>query len=122
MHKTEPIRNPTVAKEKFVANLNLDQLRPIFPLKLMTTLALDESTLGDTVREVAGQMGIGVRPDPEPERGLLRRSTMVGGARASVGTTSVVTASAVTTAKVAAEGPGLLPEARPVLQVLLLAG
>ncbi|MDQ1472023.1 MAG: hypothetical protein QOJ99_3503, partial [Bryobacterales bacterium] len=68
------VANPTIPKDRFVANINLDQLRPIFPLKLLTTLALDESTLGDTVKAVAAEMEVRIRPDPEPERGLLRRS------------------------------------------------
>src|SRR5262249_51197187 len=59
---------------KMVANVNLDILRPIFPLKLLTTIALDDSSLGDSVRTVAERMGIRVQADPEPERGLLRRS------------------------------------------------
>lgn len=66
--------HPTVPKEKMVADLNLDQLRPIFPLKILTMLALDESTLGDSARKVAEPMGITIRPDLEPERNLLRRS------------------------------------------------
>jgi len=66
--------HPTVPKEQMVANINLDQLRPIFPLKTLTMLAIDESTLGDTVKQVAAPMGIRIQPDPEPERGLLRRS------------------------------------------------
>ena len=66
--------HPTVPKERMAANVNLDQLRPIFPLKTLTTLAVDESTVGDTVRQVAGTMGIRIQPDPEPERNLLRRS------------------------------------------------
>ena len=57
-----------------MAVLNLDQLRPLYPLKILTTLALDDSTLGQTVRDVAGPMGISVRGDLEPDRNLLRRS------------------------------------------------
>lgn len=57
-----------------MAVLNLDQLRPLYPLKILTTLALEDSTLGQTVRDVAGPMGITVRADLEPERGLLRRT------------------------------------------------
>jgi Zn-dependent M28 family amino/carboxypeptidase len=68
------VAHPTLPKESFVANINLDQLRPIFPLKILTTLAVDDSTLGDTVRQVAGTMDIRIQPDPEPERNLLRRS------------------------------------------------
>ncbi|MBY0506578.1 MAG: M20/M25/M40 family metallo-hydrolase [Bryobacteraceae bacterium] len=66
--------HPTVAKEKLVANLNLDYLRPIFPLRLLTVLALDQSTLGDDARRVARGMGLRVQADQEPERGLYRRS------------------------------------------------
>lgn len=66
--------HPTVPVEKMVADINLDQLRPIFPLRTLTTLALDDSTLGDTVKSVAAAMGIRIQPDPEPERNLLRRS------------------------------------------------
>jgi Zn-dependent M28 family amino/carboxypeptidase len=66
--------HPTIAKEKMVADINLDQLRAIFPLKILTMLAIDESTLGDTVKKVAEPMGIRIQPDPEPERNLLRRS------------------------------------------------
>lgn len=68
------VQHLTVPKESLVANINLDQLRPIFPLKLLTTLALDESTLGDTVKQVASSMDIRIQPDPEPGRNLLRRS------------------------------------------------
>jgi Zn-dependent M28 family amino/carboxypeptidase len=68
------VAHPTLKKEQFVANVNLDQLRPIFPLKTLTTLAVDESTLGDTVRQVAATMGIRIQPDLEPERRLLTRS------------------------------------------------
>ncbi|HUB83274.1 MAG TPA: M28 family peptidase [Bryobacteraceae bacterium] len=64
----------TIAKDKLVADINLDQLRPIFPLKILTCLALDESTLGLSVRRVADAMDIRIQPDPEPERRLLQRS------------------------------------------------
>jgi len=67
-------QHPTIAKESIVADVNLDQVRPLFPLKTLTTVALDQSTLGDTVRQVAGTMGIRIQPDPEPARNLLRRA------------------------------------------------
>lgn len=66
--------HPTIPKEQLIADINLDQLRPIFPLRTLTTLALDQSTLGDTVKSVAKTMDIRVQPDPEPQRNLLRRS------------------------------------------------
>jgi len=68
------VAHPTVPKERLAANVNLDQLRPIFPLKTLTALAVDESTLGDTARRVAASMDIRIQPDPEPGRNLLRRS------------------------------------------------
>ena len=66
--------HPTIPKDELVADINLDQLRPIFPLKTLTTLALDQSTLGDTVKQVASSMHINIQADPEPQRNLLRRS------------------------------------------------
>ena len=68
------VDHPTVARERLVADINLDQLRPLFPLKMLTALAIDDTTLGDTARAVGAGMGIALRADPEPERGLLRRA------------------------------------------------
>ncbi len=66
--------HPTSAAPTPVAVLNLDQLRPLYPLQILTTLALDDSTLGQTVRDIAEPMGLEVRADLEPERNLLRRT------------------------------------------------
>ena len=68
------IAHPTVPKNTIAADINLDQLRPIFPLQLLTVHALTETSLGDDAREVAEVMGIQVQADPEPERNLLRRA------------------------------------------------
>jgi Peptidase family M28 len=64
----------TVPRDRLVADINLDQLRPLFPLHTLTMHAVDESTLGDTARQVAGPMGITIQADPEPLRNLVRRS------------------------------------------------
>ena len=64
----------TVPKNQLVADLNLDQLRPIFPLSTLTVLALGQSSLGQTAEAVASKFDIHIQPDPEPERNLLRRS------------------------------------------------
>jgi hypothetical protein len=64
----------TVPRERLVANVNLDQLRPVFPLHTLTMHAVDESTLGDTAQQVAGAMNIRIQADPEPLRNLMRRS------------------------------------------------
>jgi Zn-dependent M28 family amino/carboxypeptidase len=68
------VARPTVPLKAIVADINLDQIRPIFPLDLLTVHALTDSTLGDDVREVAGRQKIAVRVDPEPERNLLTRA------------------------------------------------
>jgi Zn-dependent M28 family amino/carboxypeptidase len=64
----------TVPREQLAADINLDQLRPIFPLKILTMLAINDSSLGNTATQMARQMGIRLQTDPEPERNLLRRS------------------------------------------------
>ena len=64
----------TVPKDKIVADLNLDQLRPIFPLKILTMEGIDDSTIGETAKGVAATFGIELRPDHETERRLFSRS------------------------------------------------
>jgi hypothetical protein len=68
------VDHPTVPKAAIVADINLDQLRPLFPLEILTELAVDDTTLGRTAREVAATMAIRIQKDPEPERGLLQRA------------------------------------------------
>ncbi len=64
----------TVPKADLAAVINLDQLRPLFPLKIMTMHAIDDTTLAGNVRKVAAGMGIEIRPDLEPERNLNQRT------------------------------------------------
>ena len=68
------VSHPPVPLSSIAGDINLDQLRPIFPLKILTVHAKDDTTLGDDAAEVAASMGIRVQNDPEPERNLLRRS------------------------------------------------
>ena len=75
---------------RIAADINLDQLRPIFPLDLLTVHALDDTTLGDDVRAVAGAMNIEVQHDPEPERNLLRRSDQWNFLKAGIPATAFV--------------------------------
>ncbi len=67
-------KHPTVPVEELAADINLDQLRPLFPLKILTAEAVNDTTLGATAREVGKGMGIEIREDREPERQLLRRA------------------------------------------------
>jgi len=66
--------HPTVAPKSIVADVNVDMFLPIVPLKLLTVLGLDDSDLGDRVREIAQSLGVKVQPDPEPLRNLFIRS------------------------------------------------
>jgi Zn-dependent M28 family amino/carboxypeptidase len=68
------VEHPTVPAAQLAADVNLDQLRPLFPLKILTAEALDDTTLGATARAVAAPMHIEIRPDAEPERNLLARA------------------------------------------------
>jgi Zn-dependent M28 family amino/carboxypeptidase len=68
------VDHPTVPAEQLAADVNLDQLRPLFPLNILTAEALSDTTLGQTARAVAGPLHIEIRPDTEPERNLLRRA------------------------------------------------
>ncbi|MDP3492900.1 MAG: M28 family peptidase [Hyphomonadaceae bacterium] len=64
----------TVPKENLAAVINLDQLRPLFPLKILTMHAIDDTTLAANVQKVAAGMGIEIRRDMEPERNLNQRT------------------------------------------------
>ncbi|HEX4273925.1 MAG TPA: M28 family metallopeptidase [Bryobacteraceae bacterium] len=66
--------NPTVPAKSMVADINVDEFLPLFPLKILTVYGLDESTLGDNIRAVAGQMGVRIQPDLEPARNVFIRS------------------------------------------------
>jgi Peptidase family M28/PA domain len=80
----------TVPKEKIAAVVNLDQLRPLFPLKALTMHAIDETTLATNVRRVASAMNIEIRPDLEPERNLNQRTDHWPFLRASIPATNFV--------------------------------
>ena len=71
-HPTVPAAQ--VSASSIVADLNLDQLRPIFPLKILTMEGIADSTIGDTAKGVAATYGIELRPDHELERNLFRRA------------------------------------------------
>ena len=68
------VDHPTLPLSRIAGYINLDQLRPIFPLTLLTVHARSDATLGDDAAAVASAQGIRVQDDPEPERNLLNRS------------------------------------------------
>lgn len=65
---------PTVPLKNIVADINMDMYLPLFPLKSLAVMGLEESTLGADIRAVGARAGIIVWPDPEPQRNLFIRS------------------------------------------------
>lgn len=65
---------PTVPKASIVADMNFDMALPIFPLKSVTALGADESSLGAVAAAVGRSMGLPVVPDPFPDRNSFVRS------------------------------------------------
>ncbi len=67
-------RRPTVPAASIVANITVDLVLPIVPLKHLVIHGVNESDLGDWARIVARESGIEVLPDPEPQRNRFIRS------------------------------------------------
>ncbi len=66
--------HPPVPRASIVANVNTDMFLPLFPLKTLMVLGLDESDLGEDIRATAAALGLGVQADPEPQRNRFVRS------------------------------------------------
>jgi Zn-dependent M28 family amino/carboxypeptidase len=66
--------HPTLPRHTIVANINMDMFLPLFPMKSLMVLGLDESDLGADVRAVAASMNLAVQADPEPGRNRFTRS------------------------------------------------
>jgi Zn-dependent M28 family amino/carboxypeptidase len=66
-------RRPSV-EGPIVADLNLDMMLPIFPLRSVIALGADESSLGADARAVGAAMGLPIVPDPNPERNSFIRA------------------------------------------------
>ena len=78
------LAHPTVPASAIVADVNSDMFLPLFPLKTLMVLGLDESDLGTDIRAVAGTLGLGVQADPEPERNRFIRSDQYSFIRAGI--------------------------------------
>jgi Zn-dependent M28 family amino/carboxypeptidase len=66
--------HPTVDRRKLAANINMDMYLPLWPLKAVTMLGIEESTLAAPARAAAAERGLAVIPDPEPDRNRFIRS------------------------------------------------
>ncbi|MHA6767367.1 M28 family metallopeptidase [Sphingobium ummariense] len=67
-------KRPTVPQQAIVADLNFDMALPIFPLKAVTPIGYDQSSLGKDAEAVSAQMGLPIWPDPFPDRNVFIRS------------------------------------------------
>ena len=65
---------PTVARDRIVADINLDMFLPLYPLKVIEVQGLTESSLGGSVRAAAKELGVEVQTDREPEQNRFIRS------------------------------------------------
>lgn len=63
-----------LVKGKLVADINMDMVLPLFPLKYLEVQGLGESTLGDDIRAVSKAHGVEVQFDKEPDRNRFIRS------------------------------------------------
>jgi len=66
--------HPTVPFEKIVADINLDMFLPLYPLKVIEVQGFAESSLGESVRIVARELGVEVQTDREPDQNRFIRS------------------------------------------------
>jgi hypothetical protein len=76
--------HPTVPADSMIANVNTDMFLPLFPLRTLMVLGLDESDLGVDIRAVAKDLGLRVQADPEPQRNRFIRSDQYSFIRAGV--------------------------------------
>jgi hypothetical protein len=66
--------HPTVPVDTIVGNINLDMFLPLYPLKVIEVQGFAESSLGESVRVVARQLGVEVQTDREPDQNRFIRS------------------------------------------------
>lgn len=66
--------NPTVPKDKIVANLTLDMPFFFHPLLDIVPYGAQHSSLDREVRQAAGFVGVQISPDPIPEQTVFMRS------------------------------------------------
>lgn len=66
--------HPTVPVDKIVGDINLDMFLPLYPLKVIEVQGLAESSLGESVRVVARELGVEVQTDREPDQNRFIRS------------------------------------------------
>lgn len=66
--------NPTVDRQKLVANINMDGISLLYDFKDVVALGEEHSSLGKLVRRAAARLDLEVTPDPTPEEVFFIRS------------------------------------------------
>ena len=66
--------HPTVPIERIVANVNIDGLGMLYPLREIVPLGAEHSTLDSAVIRAARRLGIALGPDPFPQEVFFVRS------------------------------------------------
>ncbi len=69
---------------RVVANINTDMFLPLFPLRTLMVLGLDESDLAGDIRAVARDLHLAIQGDPEPQRNRFTRSDQYSFVRAGI--------------------------------------
>jgi hypothetical protein len=67
-------RNPTIARERIVANVNLDMPVITYAVKDVIAFGADRSTIGPVAKAAAESLGLTLSPDPAPEQAIFTRS------------------------------------------------
>ena len=68
------LENPSVDLDNLVADINLDMVLMLHPLKDVVAFGAEHSTLGQVVENAAAEVGVAVSPDPIPELAIFIRS------------------------------------------------
>lgn len=68
------VNNPTVPLNAMVANVNLDMPVLLYDFADVIAFGANHSSMGQIVEQAAGQLGIGLSPDPMPEQAIFTRS------------------------------------------------
>jgi len=66
--------NPTIPTGQLAAVVNLDMPLLLYDFGDVIAFGAEHSTLGETVRQAAGQVGVTLTPDPFPEQNIFVRS------------------------------------------------
>lgn len=68
------VNNPTVPLNSMVANVNLDMPVLLYDFADVIAFGANHSSMGSLVEKAAGELGIGLSPDPMPEQAIFTRS------------------------------------------------